>query len=159
SSESHLKDFWSAVDESASDFESVQTESKATALISLVGSQGKPNQIVHTHESFIKQLTCFEMLTNLDPGGNSIYWTPEDWSSPEVLLGFVYPVWWYGGSIVASSPDNAGDQLKLGKQIEVTHMFAGRAALASLAASRKASHEEHEFIPRSIITDQLAGAE
>src|SRR5262245_51814882 len=38
-------------------------------------------------------------------------------------------------------------------------MFAGRAGLAGLVANKKAGHEEHEFIPRPIITDQLAGAE
>src|SRR5439155_10725727 len=42
---------------------------------------------------------------------DSVFWTAGDWSSPSVLLGLLYPAWWYGCSVVAGTPeDGAGVQ-------------------------------------------------
>ncbi len=106
---SEIRDFWSEVDRASSDLVAMETDANSAAFIFYVESQGEITGVVHSHRSVIGQLTAFEMFNNVE--ADSVLWTAGDWSSPSVVLGVLYPAWWYGCSVVAgAAEDEAGVQ-------------------------------------------------
>lgn len=106
---SDVKDFWSEVDRSSSDFEAVETGANSAAFIFYVESKGEINGVVHSHRSVIGQLTGFEMFNDVEGEADSVFWTAGDWSSPRAVLGVLYSAWWYGGSLVAGAAEDDAD--------------------------------------------------
>jgi acetyl-CoA synthetase len=99
-------DFWSEVDRASSDFAASETDADSEAFIFYVETRGRLTGVVHSHRSLIGRLTAFEMIKNLEVGHNSVFWTSDDWSSAELLLGMILPAWWYGHSIAAGAPQD-----------------------------------------------------
>jgi acetyl-CoA synthetase len=105
-----FKDFWSEVDRASSDFDAAATAANSAALTFYVESQGEITGVVHSHRSIMGQLTAFEIFNN-EREADAVLWTAGEWCSPSVVLGLLYPAWWYGCSLVAgASEDGAGLQ-------------------------------------------------
>lgn len=146
----NCKYFWTEVDRSSSDFQVLETEARSPALIFYAEHEGEPNAVVHSHASLIGQLTAFEMCGNIEPGADSVFWTPNDWSSPGAMLGMLYPAWWYGGAVVADSQVNkvTHSALALSKTLrsmarcEVTHAFVTSPQLGTLTREKLDSHSD-----------------
>src|SRR5262249_31211376 len=115
------KDFWSEVDRCSSDFTAPETESNSTAFIFFIETGGKISGIIHSARSVISQLAAFEFFNEFD--GNAVFWVGDDWSSPVVVLGSLYPAWWYGCSIVANSWEEQASLARLVDECEVTNVF------------------------------------
>jgi acyl-coenzyme A synthetase/AMP-(fatty) acid ligase len=96
-------DFWSEVDRASSDFTAAETDANSAAFIFYVETRGGLTGVVHSHRSLIGRLTAFEMINNLEVGHNSLFWTSDDWSSADSMLGMILPAWWYGHSIAAGA--------------------------------------------------------
>ncbi len=101
-----FKDFWSEVDQSSSDFDAVETDATSAAFIFYVESRGELSGVVHSHRSIIGQLTAFEMFNNVEREPDSVFWTAGEWCLPLVVLGLLYPAWWYGCSLVAGTSED-----------------------------------------------------
>jgi len=99
------KDFWSELDEASSDFESVEADADSSAFVFYVESTDGINCIVHSQRSIVAQLAAFEMFNDL-PSCDDVFRIGRDWALPEVVLGALYPSWWYGCPIAAGDFEN-----------------------------------------------------
>lgn len=104
-----FKDFWSEVDRSSSDFDSVEHDATSAAFVFYVESQGEITGVVHSHRSIIGQLTAFEMFNNVEREADSVFWTAGEWCSPGAVLALLYPAWWYGCSVVAGTSEDGAN--------------------------------------------------
>ncbi|MEK6284205.1 MAG: AMP-binding protein [Acidobacteriota bacterium] len=149
------RDFWSEVDRGSSDFDDVQTDANSTAFIFYVESQGEITGVVHSHRSVIGQFTAFEMFFNAGHEADSVFWTPDDWSSPAAVLGVLYPAWWYGCSLVASTCEGRGNALRLMERFEVTHAFVPSSTLKMLAESDPEPDERSELKLQTVVSERV----
>ena len=108
-----VKNFWVEIDRASSEFDAVETDASSAAFIFYVDLQGEITGVVHSHRSAIAQLAAFELVT--DVGSGSARGTSGDWSSPDVVMGLLYPLWWYGRSVVvgASAEDGVVQSARL----------------------------------------------
>ena len=148
-----FKDFWSEVDRSSSDFDAVETDASANTFIFYVESQGELSGVVHSHRSIIGQLTAFEMFNNVEREADSVFWTPGEWCSPSVVLGLLYPAWWYGCSLVAGTSEDGASLLRLMEQCEVTHAFIASGQLEALAESEPQPGEHFNLKVRNVVAE------
>ena len=148
-----FKDFWSEVDRSSSDFDAVELDTEATAFILYLESQGEMSGVVHSHRSVIGQFCAFEMFNNVDD--ESVFWTAGDWCSASDVLGVLYPVWWYGCSLVAATPRDAAGVTRLIERCEVTHAFIASGQLEALAEAEPQPREALGLKPQTVVTEVL----
>lgn len=146
-----IKDFWTEVDRSSSDFTSLEADAQSHAFVFYVDLKDELTSIVHSHAALIGNLGAFEMLNNLEQESSSRFWASDDWSSPTVLLGLLYPLWWYGSSVVASGPGN--DVFGMIRRYEVTHAFCSAPALPDLMQLQPGARIAST--PSSLVTDAL----
>ncbi len=149
---SDYRDFWTEVDRASSDFDAVETDANSRAFIFYVESQGRPAGVVHSHRSVIGQLTAFEMLNNLNAQADSVFWTADDWSSPQAVLGVIYPAWLYGCSVVSGASDDV-DTASLIERYDVTHAFILSSQLKLLAESEPKFRERLGLKLRTVMSD------
>jgi len=116
------KSFWSVVDRCSSDFRAIEPESDSPVLVCFVETKEKSYGVVHSARSVMSQLSGFEFFN--DFGGNAVFWAGDDWSSPTVLLGTLYPAWWYGCSMIADSSDREVAITHLVDQFEITNIYS-----------------------------------
>jgi acetyl-CoA synthetase len=148
-----VKDFWSEVDRSSSDFDAVETDANSAAFIFYVESQGEITGVVHSHRSIIGQLTAFEMFNNVERDADSVFWTAGEWCSPSVVLGLLYPAWWYGCSLVAGMSEDGTSALRLMEQCDVTHAFIASGHLKALAESEPQPGEQFKLKVRNVVAE------
>ena len=148
-----FKDFWSEVDQSSSDFDAVETDATANTFIFYVESQGEITGVVHSHRSIIGQLTAFEMFNNVEREADSVFWTAGEWCAPGVVLGLLYPAWWYGCSLVAGRSEDGASVLRLMEQCEVTHAFIASGQLKALAESEPQPGEHFNLKVRNVVAE------
>jgi len=117
------KDFWSEVDRASSVFDAVKTDSSCAAFIFYAESDGEIIGIVHSHRSVAGRLAAFEMFNDVHGESEAVLWTPGDWTTPAVLLGTLYPSWWYGCSVVASTFEDPARVMRSIEQCEVSNIF------------------------------------
>lgn len=151
---SDFRDFWTDVDRSSSDFDPVEPDANSIAFIFYNESEGKQTGVVHSHRSVIGQLATFEMVNNLEHGGDAVFWTTDDWSSPRAVLGLLYPAWLYGGSMVAATIEDYASALPLMERSEVTRAFIPSAQLKKLAESDPRPRERFALKLDTIVIDR-----
>ncbi|MEK6320528.1 MAG: AMP-binding protein [Acidobacteriota bacterium] len=151
--DARYRDFWSEVDRASSDFDVVEADANSSAFIFYVESQGKPAGVVHSHRSVIGNLTAFQMFSNLECEGDSVFWAADDWSSPGPVLGMLYPAWWSGCSVVAAASEDCARPLPLIERCEVTHAFIPSPQLMTPAESEPEPRERLELKLRTLVSD------
>jgi acetyl-CoA synthetase len=148
-----FKDFWSEVDRSSSDFDAVETDATSAAFVFYVELQGEITGVVHSHRSIIAQLTAFEMFNNVERGVDAVFWATDEWWSASVVLGLLYPAWWYGCSVVADTSEEGAGVLRLMEQCEVTHAFIASGQLEALAESEPHLGEQFNLKVRNVVAE------
>lgn len=149
------RDFWSEVDRGSSEFDDVQNDANSTAFILYIESQGNVTGVVHSQRSVIGQFSAFEMFFNAGREGDSVFWTPDDWSSPSAVLGVLYPAWWYGCSVVASTCEGRGSALRLMERFEVTHAFIASSTQKMFAESESEPGEPFDLKLQTIVSERV----
>ena len=127
------KDFWTEVDRASSDFDAGKTDSSSAAFIFYVDSDGDIIGIVHSHRSVAAQLAAFEMFNDVHGESEAAFWTAADWSTPAASLGMLYPAWWYGCSVVASTFENPARVMRSIEECEVSNIFVPASVPNALA--------------------------
>jgi len=114
--------FWREVYRASPDFTAVETAASAPAFIFPPVSPLDMKSVVHAHRLLIGQLPAFEMSNNFDLGGDTIFYTPSQWSSLEMLSCMLYPALVYGRPVIACA-DAEMPASSLFKRREVTNLF------------------------------------
>jgi len=146
------KDFWSEVDCASSGFDAAKTDSSSAAFIFYIESDGEIIGIVHSHRSIAAQLAAFEMFNDVHGESEAVFWTAADWSTPAASLGMLYPAWWYGCSVVASTFDDPARVMRSIEECEVSNIFVPASvpnALADLTNSKI----------RTVVAENIRGTE
>jgi acetyl-CoA synthetase len=150
------KDFWSEVDRASSDFDTVTTVSNSAAFILYIESHGEISGVVHSHRSVAAQLAAFEMFNDVRGESEAVFWTPGDWSSAAVLLGTLYPSWWYGCSVVATAEDQPSVMRSI-EECEVSNIFMPASMPNALADSEPPSGEVPNLKVRTAVAETIRG--
>lgn len=140
------KSFWQEVYRASPDFAIVETDVSTPAFIFHQGAIEDLNPIVHAHRLLIGQLPAFEMANNFDLDGDTIFYTPTDWSDSTVLFGMIYPALVYGCSILAQ-PSTTQNRLKLSERRKVTNLFLSSDDLEHLLVEKS----QHDLNLRNVI--------
>jgi len=146
------KDFWTEVDRASSDFDAGKTDSSSAAFIFYVDSDGDIIGIVHSHRSVAAQLAAFEMFNDVHGESEAAFWTAADWSTPAASLGMLYPAWWYGCSVVASTFENPARVMRSIEECEVSNIFVPASVPNALADLK------HLKI-RTVVAETIRGTE
>jgi acetyl-CoA synthetase len=150
-----LKDFWTEVDRSSSDFETVEGNAKSAAFIFYVESQGEIIGVVHSHRSVIGQLAAFEVFNEIVGERENVFWVAADWCAPGAALGVLYPAWWYGCSVVAGATEDVGDVLRLLEQCGVTNVFKPASATNEFFEAEPQADEGAGLRIRTVVTEAI----
>ncbi|HXU07497.1 MAG TPA: AMP-binding protein [Blastocatellia bacterium] len=153
------KDFWSEVDRASSDFDAVKTDCSSAAFIFYVESDGEISGIVHSHRSVAAQLSAFEMFNDVHGESEAVFWTPGNWSSAAVLLGTMYPSWWYGCSVVGSTFDDPARLRRSIEECEVSNIFMPASMPDALADSEPQAGEVTNLKVRTVVAETIRAPE
>lgn len=153
-----FKDFWTEVDRSSSDFETVEGNARSAAFIFYVESQGEMIGIVHSHRSVIGQFAAFEVFTDVGGDRDGVFWIAGDWCAPGAALGVLYPAWWYGCSVVAGATEDRGD-LRLLEQCAVTDVFLPASLTTEFAEVEPQADEAAGSRIRTVVTEAMTPTE
>lgn len=119
------RDFWSEINKASSDFKSADTDGTQAGFCFLDHlTTGEPHtpSLEHSHASVLAALPGFEMANELDCAwGQALYWTPHDWCSAQTVIGMLFPVWWYGGAVLALDRGLPAGWLAAIDRYSVTH--------------------------------------
>ncbi|WP_436345380.1 acyl-CoA synthetase [Natronorubrum sp. FCH18a] len=126
-------DFWDAIEDRSSEFETVDTDAEDDAIIMYTsGTTGEPKGVRHAHRMLLGHLPLFlTTFCNLELGDDDVYYTPAEWAWIASLFDVVVPGLYYGKPIVAYDggqfdPDDAFEILE---RYDVTNFFAPPTAL------------------------------
>jgi len=152
------QDFWSEVDRASSDFDTVKIDSSSAAFIFYIESDGESSGIVHSHRSVAAQLAAFEMFNDVHAESEAVFWTPGDWSSATVLLGTLYPGWWYGCSVVANAEEDPALVMRSIEQCEVSNIFMPASFPGALGNSEPQLGEGKNLKIRTVVAETIRGS-
>jgi acetyl-CoA synthetase len=131
-------DFWTAVDSSPREFETVDTDAEEDAIIIYTsGTTGDPKGVRHAHRVLLGNLplfvTCF---CDMELGDGDVFWTPSEWAWVATLFDVVFPALFYGRPVVAHTADEGFDPetaMSLIERYGVTNYFAPPTALRMMS--------------------------
>ena len=126
-------DFWAALRDQPSGFETVDTDAEDDAIIIYTsGTTGDPKGVRHAHRMLLGHLPLFlTTFCNLEIGTDDVYWTPAEWAWIASLFDVVFPGLYYGKPVVAYEggefdPEAAFEVIE---RYGVTNFFAPPTAL------------------------------
>ncbi|MDO6459161.1 AMP-binding protein [Granulosicoccaceae sp. 1_MG-2023] len=94
-------DFWNALKQAPTDFNTVQTRAEdAALLIYTSGTTGPPKGALIAHRGLLGNLPGFELSLNFFPQPDDVFYTPADWAWTGGLLDGLLPSWYYAKPIV-----------------------------------------------------------
>jgi len=98
------RSFWRDVFLASSDFTPAAMHDSAPAFVFYAKTaEGALRPLAHSHAAILGQLARISQQAAQAPGADNALWCGEDWASPDVLLGLVFPTWWRGG-VVRTEP-------------------------------------------------------
>ena len=95
------RSFWRDVFLASSDFTPAAMPASAAAFIFYVKTaEGAWRPITHSQGAILEQLAQFDKRNNQEYDADNAQWCGGDWSSPDVLIGLIFPTWWNGGAVL-----------------------------------------------------------
>ncbi|WP_255195735.1 acyl-CoA synthetase [Halorarius litoreus] len=96
-------DLWDAIDEYSDEFETVDTDAEADAIIIYTsGTTGDPKGVRHAHRMLLGHLPLFlTTFGNMELREDDVFWTPAEWAWIASLFDVVIPGLYYGKPVVA----------------------------------------------------------
>ncbi|EMA36179.1 acyl-CoA synthetase [Halococcus hamelinensis] len=126
-------DFWDAIDGRSSDFETVDTDAEADAIVIYTsGTTGEPKGVRHAHRVIFGHLPLFlTTFCNMELDSDDTFWTPSEWAWVASLFDVVFPGLYYGKPVLAyaGGPFDAEKAFELVETYGVTNFFAPATAL------------------------------
>ena len=94
------RSFWRDVFLASSDFTLAMHDSAPAFVFYAKTAEGALRPLAHTHAAILGQLAQINQQAEQAPDADNALWCGEDWASPDVLLGSVFPRWWSGGAVM-----------------------------------------------------------
>jgi acetyl-CoA synthetase len=148
--------FWREINAAPSDFLAVTSSPGSEAFTFYTSSRtGQIAALTHNHWSLLGNLPGFEMSCGLEFGEDPVFWTASQWASARVLLGFIYPAWYYGGSVLAFNPEpgDAEGSLRMLEAYGVTHALLPPDALLAIRRFERSPRRRFDLRLRALITE------
>jgi acyl-coenzyme A synthetase/AMP-(fatty) acid ligase len=94
------RSFWRDIFLASSDFTPAAMPDSAPAFIFYIkAAEGALRPITRTHAAILGQLAQINQSNEQVPDAEGALWPNENGTSPDVLLGLVFPTWWIGGAV------------------------------------------------------------
>ena len=129
------RSFWRDVFCASADFTTAATAANAPAFIFYAQTADRSlRPVIYSHATVVEQLAAFAALCPQDAGAGGALWGGDDWAAADLLLGLIYPAWWFGWTVVTKAPDgiNGEKALQLLQAGKVTTAFLPTGLLNAL---------------------------
>lgn len=147
--------FWRDVFVASADFTPAATGAVAPALIFYARTaDGGRRRVAHSHAAVLEHLAAFATLNRQDIRDGDALWCGDDWAAADLLLGLVYPAWWYGCMVVTNPPAGLDDEsvVRLFQAGEVTAAFLTGGLLEAWRQARANEPAKSAAPLRTVIT-------
>ncbi|WP_254524454.1 acyl-CoA synthetase [Natrinema caseinilyticum] len=151
--ESDESSFWTALRESAAEFQPARTTAEDDAVIIYTsGTTGDPKGVVHAHRMLLGQLPGFVCLfCNARLEDDDVFWVVADWAWKGSLFDFVFPALFYGKPVLAYEEHGSFDPetaFTLVERHDLTSLYIPPTALRRMM--NEVGDPEERYDPRSV---------
>lgn len=130
---SEERDLWESIEKQSSEFETVEMDAEADAIIIYTsGTTGEPKGVRHAHRVILGHLPLFvTTFCNMQIDDEDVFWTPAEWAWVASLFDVLFPALYYGQPVLAydGGPFSPANAFSLIERYEVTSLFAPATAL------------------------------